>query len=81
MKEQACMLSWWPMDMRNFLTGFDIEEGKPCVVIANYIRRHDIGLALHKHHGLNRFLRRKTAETLIRRAGCPVLILNQQGKS
>jgi universal stress protein A len=58
---------------------YDIEEGRPSVVIENYIRRHDIDLvflAPHKQHGLNRFLRCKTAETLIRRAGCPVLILN-----
>jgi universal stress protein A len=63
----------------NVTFNYAIQEGEPSAVIEDYIRQHDVDLVIlapHKRHGLDRFLRSKTAETVIRRADCPVLIVN-----
>jgi nucleotide-binding universal stress UspA family protein len=60
-------------------TDFTIAEGKPAAVIENYLKENQTDLVIltvHKHGRLGGFLHPKTAEKTIRRANCPVLVIN-----
>lgn len=54
-----------------------IEEGKPHLAIEKFIKSNQVDLViLARRHSRRWFFARKTAEKVIRRAACPVLVLN-----
>ena len=55
-----------------------VREGKPSAVIEKFLQTENVDLvvmACHRHHGLSRWLRRRTALKVIRGAQCPVVVL------
>jgi nucleotide-binding universal stress UspA family protein len=55
-----------------------IQEGKPAAVIANHLKTGNVDLLVmtrRPHRGLGRWLRRRTAQNVIRAARCPVVVL------
>lgn len=58
-------------------TDYVIEEGKPFLAIEKFIKANPIDLViLARRRGRSWFFGRKTVEKVIRRAQCPVLVLN-----
>ncbi len=55
-----------------------VQDGKPCAVIERFIQEHAVDLVIigrHQHRGLGWFGRRRLAEKVVRKALCPVLVL------
>jgi universal stress protein A len=60
---------------------YAIQEGKPFVVINQFIKEQPVDLVIlgcHRHRGTGWFGRPKTAERVVREAPCPVLVLQTE---
>ena len=63
---------------QNVSADYVIQEGKPSSVIENFVKEQPVDLVIlgcHRHRGLGWFGRRRTAEKVVRKAQCPVLVL------